>query len=853
MRSRHTAVLSLVATLLCLCNHSVAQTRIDLEAYKRYRAERKGMTTDGLMQEFPAGAFRSTVSVDAARALYADSIAIKYDITADELDLLRSHGFVVTERLAFDEYYRAYYDAYLKDLPVYISSDAVLHAFHRTYANILKDIEKHALADLLAASLEDMTMELRRIPQGTTPAAQQAYRDVDVYLAVARALILGSDATAPVDPAAIGAADSVLTAILAEQPTQLTTFTSVPRAFDFSQCKPRGHYAGDEVLERYFRTMMWLGRTEIYITAPQGVIPPVSAEDIRRQCGMAIQLARTMAASSARGQLAAIDTLLRAFLGDQDNVASQDVIAYVESRNLDVDALGDPSTLTAFQQAMIDAGGGQQILSQILISDATEEITPAASWMLMGQRFLYDSFVLANVVFDKTSELRMMPDPLDALFVLGNDATAQLLMPEITRWKYAENLAALRYLTNTFEPTYWEQSLYTSWLGAIRSLNPPSERSSLPQFMQTAAWWQKTINAQLASWAELRHDNLLYGKQSYTGGLGCFYPRGFVEPRPELYQRIGAAAGRFKDVLVRFAAELRRQGRPEQAIDIAGIASEALPEIESTMTVLASIATKELASIPLAVDEQRTIDEWIMRKDPLGGGCVTMYNGVYPSMLYGVSIEVNQQPVDHIIADVHTQPTDEFGAPVGRVLHVGTGKINMAVVAANDPQDGCLTAYVGPVSSYYEHITENFSRMTDQEWREHLKASPFPMRPSWTRLYLADKDGRKAQEQGPSLIVTSVNDVQQPPSSMLIAPNPTVAVAMITVSLPTAMQQVHVEVVDQLGQIVRTLDAGPMEHGNHHFRWDGMSDTGLPAVSAMYYVRLSCDGIVTTQPLVIGR
>ncbi|MBU3742205.1 MAG: DUF3160 domain-containing protein, partial [Candidatus Kapabacteria bacterium] len=671
VRSGHTAVLASIATmLLCLCSESVAQTRIDLDAYKRYRAERKGMTTEGLLQEFPAGVFRSTVSVDATRARYADSIAIKYGLTSDEGDLLRSHGFVVTERLAFDEYYRAYYDAYLKDLPVYISADAVLHAFHRTYANILKDIEKHALADLLAASLEDMTMQLRRMPQGTTPAAQQAYRDVDVYLAVARALILGSDATAPVDLEAIGAADSVLTAILAEQPTQLTTFTSVPRVFDFSQCKPRGHYAGDEQLEKYFRTMMWLGRTEIYITAPKGVDPPVPPEDVLRQCGMAVQLARTMASSVAREQFASIDTLLRSFLGEQDNVASQDVIAYVESRNLDVDALGDPSTLTAFRQAMIDAGGGQQILSQILISDATEEITPAASWMLMGQRFLYDSFVLANVVFDKTSELRMMPDPLDALFVLGNDATAQLLMPEITRWKYAENLASLRYLTNTFEPAYWEQSLYTSWLGAIRSLNPPSERSALPQFMQTAAWWQKTINTQLASWAELRHDNLLYGKQSYTGGLGCFYPRGFVEPRPELYARIGAAAGRFKDVLARFAADLRRQGRREQATDIAGIAATALPDIASTMTVLAAIATKELASQPLSVEEQKVIDGWIMIKDTPMGGCVVDYNGYYPRMLYDVTTQVNQQPVDHIIADVHTQPTDEFGAPVGRVLHV---------------------------------------------------------------------------------------------------------------------------------------------------------------------------------------
>ena len=57
------------------------------------------------------------------------------------------------------------------------------------------------------------------------------------------------------------------------------------------------------------------------------------------------------------------------------------------------------------------------------------------------------------------------------------------------------------------------------WLNSIRKLNPPKDRSALPQFMQTAAFWQEKLNTQLSSWAQLRHDNLLYAKQSYTGGV----------------------------------------------------------------------------------------------------------------------------------------------------------------------------------------------------------------------------------------------------------------------------------------------------------------------------------------------
>ena len=35
------------------------------------------------------------------------------------------------------------------------------------------------------------------------------------------------------------------------------------RYVDFSQFKPRGHYAGDSTLEAYFRAMIWLGRTDL--------------------------------------------------------------------------------------------------------------------------------------------------------------------------------------------------------------------------------------------------------------------------------------------------------------------------------------------------------------------------------------------------------------------------------------------------------------------------------------------------------------------------------------------------------------------------------------------------------------
>jgi hypothetical protein len=67
--------------------------------------------------------------------------------------------------------------------------------------------------------------------------------------------------------------------------------------------------------------------------------------------------------------------------------------------------------------------------------------------------------------------------------------------------------------------------------------------------MQTKAWQEKELQTSLASWTELRHDTILYAKQSYTPDI-CLAPGpstqlpkpkpvvGYVEPVPEFYARL---------------------------------------------------------------------------------------------------------------------------------------------------------------------------------------------------------------------------------------------------------------------------------------------------------------------------
>src|SRR5262249_19285337 len=71
-----------------------------------------------------------------------------------------------------------------------------------------------------------------------------------------------------------------------------------------------------------------------------------------------------------------------------------------------------------------------------------------------------------------------------------------------------------------------------------RTLNDRPAGKHFPEAMQTRAWEHKQLQTQLASWSELRHDTILYAKQSYTAYPDCEYPAGYVEPYPAFYAKV---------------------------------------------------------------------------------------------------------------------------------------------------------------------------------------------------------------------------------------------------------------------------------------------------------------------------
>jgi hypothetical protein len=282
-----------------------------------------------------------------------------------------------------------------------------------------------------------------------------------------------------------------------------------------------------------------------------------------------------------------------------------------------------------------------------------------------------------------------------------------LLSAQLARYpNYPGALHDARRLVDLHGDEFWGGSLYGAWMGALRGLSVPggnpTTASGLPSVMQTEPWARRVINAQLGSWAELRHDTLLYAKQSYTGSPTCEFPDAYVDPYPEAWAGIVRLA-RLGQTL---AAAL-----PPGSVTAAGTYFEA---VESVASTLGAMASAERAGQPLTSDQMafinRAVDE-VSRTV----GCTQV---VSPTGWYaGLFIKPEDaQKTDPTIADVHTDPAE------GKVLHVATGLPRLMYVTV----DGCQgpRAYAGVVSSYFERTTDNLQRLTDMDWSNEVQPSP---------------------------------------------------------------------------------------------------------------------------------
>jgi hypothetical protein len=712
----------------------------------------------------PTNVYLQQISFDPTTVDYWNSFNLHFPLNTNELAVFQTNGFVASGRLGTYSFADSFYKVFTADLPVFFSCDAALHAWHRSYDTMLEELEETYLAPTLQSVIEGMSGQVSSLSfQSSGTALDDGVWYADYFLAVARSLITGTNYYGSLGQNAD--IQATLTAISNQLPATSITLFDTNRIVDCSQFTVRGHYETSQRLQRYFRAMMWCGLIDFRFTGSTN-------DNSLRELSGAVAMHLLMKNSGQFTNWQKIDNVVQMFVGLPDSMNFAQLSDLMTAANIQSPASLPNTASLANLQSQIMSGqiGVQNIQSGYFFSPwSRQQIKLPRSFTTLSQRFVLDAWAMNQCVFDRIiwdtngipgfedKVMRRVPSALDIAFsVLGNDQTVPQIASRIANtnglpWRdgypYQHNLTAVRRVIDAQDPSVWTNNIYFYWLACLRELSAPTTDPAYPDAMRTPAWAMKTLNTQLASWTELRHDTVLYVKQPYTGQVLCSYPDGFIEPRVDFWDRMRDMALRTKDLMATLPNTGQFVFEPNDPYDtpftnsIGSIYTNRLQFLDNfatQMTTLRDISAKELSRQPLTSNEVFFIQSLI--ENPSQYGSVRSYSGWYPHIFYYNARALRSliSPCDMwdaLVTDVQTDPTDVFVGDPGCILHEGVGNINLLAIAVNwGTNDDAV--YAGPVMSHYEFELGPTTRETDSQWKTDARAGNLPPQPDWTDSYL---------------------------------------------------------------------------------------------------------------------
>ena len=682
-------------------------------------------------------------------------------LSGDALRLLEKNGFVVTDN-PFDRKEEDIVQPYktLADskIPIFVTTDSLLHLYHIQFDETLRQIEEREFYDLVWELSEQLLNDSMESYKNSDGDLKEASRRNVAYFSVGLSLlkpepeqVCQSENEWKCTDAYFKKEDLVHYSF--EVPSYVrddveaelklieahSGFSDSPVFIykeDYSQYVPRGHYTRSERLKNYFRAFMWYGRMSMLLKGSDEIPADalISIEDARIQTTGACLIASEFANDyELMGKWDQIYSVTAFYVGLSDDLGPYEYIAAMDSvfggsfdpNDLNEENIGKLKVkLTEYGSPKIYGGTGN--CEALTPEEANECLDNTAGFRLMGQRFIPDSYMFTNLVGLYTGmyqgdgekpftfiidgagrPVRGFPRGLDVMALLGSDRSRELLdeLNDSNYKDYDQQYGKLVDEFDSFDTAEWNKNLYWSWLFALKPLLNDN-RAGYPTFMQTDAWKDKELTTALASWAELRHDTILYAKQSYTMVATSAPPMeeekpvvGYVEPVPEFYNRLLALT------------RMTNNGLTEMDV-LDSSSKRRLENLERTLERLVEISSKELEN------EELTDADYDFIKN-------------FGDNLDGVIADVDDKAKKTtIVADVHTD------ANTKQVLEEGVGYVDLIIVAYKLP-DGRILVGAGPVMSYYEFKQPMDERLTDEAWRELLDSNP-PRKPEWIPNFAED-------------------------------------------------------------------------------------------------------------------
>jgi hypothetical protein len=684
-----------------------------------------------------------SLPLDLTQVTNSEPIKNTFNLNSDQEALLQENSFVVIPWRGND-IVEPYLTLKSMEVPIFVTSDTLLHLYHIQFNEILKRIEEEdfysQLIDMTQAMLKTAEADYQSFKE---PALKEAARRNVAYFAVALSLLQTPSKAINFDvPSYVkNEVSQEINNIEAHQGFSPSAIFNSPNSQnpykeDYSQYVPRGHYTQSDILKSYFKSMMWYGRMAFLLKGgDDALIAEQDAEIATIQASLiSTELPGVKVADyTAKDVWDRIYAVTSFFVGTADDLTPYEYLTALnkvfgqeftvnqltgEAKMLEVKA-----ELAAMRNPEIYGGSGVCVIYPPLTKDKLYKcLSDTKGMRFMGQRFVPDSYIFQNLVTpavgmyvgkDEPFTMKMtvlgpirgLPRGLDAMAVLGSDRAYDILHQEgDTEYQgpdtsYDKQLTQLKDEFAAFTEKDWHRNLYWSWLYALKPLLE-KYGTGYPAFMQTDAWQEKGLNTALSSWTELRHDTILYAKQSYTPMVTSMPPPpkplvGYIEPVPEFYARM-------LDL-----TKMTREGLSQLGV-LSSEENGRLLSLEAVLNTSLGIAINELEGKQLTDDDYDFIRDFGSRLEDI---------------IAGVESEGKETT---IVADVHTDTN-----PPAEVLEEGVGYVDLILVAYKVP-DGRIIIGAGPTLSYYEFKQPIDNRLTDEQWKQMLESGQAPPRPAWT-------------------------------------------------------------------------------------------------------------------------
>ncbi len=654
---------------------------------------------------------------------YAKEIKARFGMSKAERKLYKAHGFYVAEGQFShgSNYADALHEIFQSELPLYFSTDAVLHSVYLSHENLLEALEYHKLIGLLGAGLERLHTELVHHAEHYP---DDVVSDLDFYLTVARRL-LHSNKTIALQKAVHreGEVSTWIGKIKESKGLQTIALFGRQRTVDFTAYTPRGHYARDEQFQDYFRASMWLSRLEFNLVSRscRSSNPTLDSKETPREALIALSLGDLMVRSKAKSAFVALDEVWSAMAGVREDASPMALHDMVTKANLG--SLRAPDAFERFK-AIVGDTFARTTISQFMPDGVDVNRLPAISTVL-GPRLVVDAQAMTPIAHPVVPH-RYRIYAGDVGYLLGHDRALRYIPDDTSPGSHLrKQLDTARHQVAT---TPVRNDLYSHWFDAIRKLSHRPEGAT-PSFMQTAAFDDLRFNTALVAYGQLRHNNVLYASETYSAA-GCRMPDAYVEPTPKVYDALLAYFANTEKLFARLDPEDETGARRYFA------------NASYIIRVLRRIIEIELANKPLPSEALSFMNQIVEMLPPDGEtGDSPEYNGWYFDLFFTGPLKSSDcdgfcsSALDRakFLASFHTAPEKNDAA------YLGATSIQRGVFLIDT--GGAPRLMVGPVTQgVTRHHTLDSPRLTDGDvapFQTHAKANLHAFHAPWARSYTA--------------------------------------------------------------------------------------------------------------------